>query len=824
MATPPSRLEARPATVLLGLGELGREVVRRFLVNAALRDELEWETAADGGRAERRLAGLAVFHLPDDRRSAAPPGGKNGSGETDLELLRDVERQIQDLEAGVGREKASAQEVVKACGRLLEARPAGSPRLPGLTLLVVAQPATREAVGRLETVTQEIFTELGRLPNLRRGVSSAAPLAALAVLDFDNYWDSSPAARGLRRGLAAAGERWQARRGEGTATFGRVFLTSGINRQRVRRPEFRIDEISLFLELLLGEARWQEDLERLYRAPAAQEALFGTFGVRLFEHNEALVRQLVAARFGAGWLAYLAGGEPAGSEDTAGRLQARLGTFLPGTLESELGWSDLETDFARRLAELERELLARSPERADWPAALWATWQEHRAAFDDALPGQVRLVAGPLGERLGRWGNELGAALDEALTVGHAPLPVGAVVHELEAFRARLEPAVLPEPPPGEPLEGYQRRLEGLGRRLRAERGERLAAGPARWLAVSLALVLAVGWTTFARELLAEGPAPGPAASVVARWLHAASGFLAHPVTTSVGLVGLGLVAAHGFVRPLLARYEGRLARRFLDPAQGRVADLVRAGLAEGGALAAPMAAELERRRRDLAAHAANSVERELGRVLSRLREVRREMLWLRDQLTRFLALYGLSPDGRSDRLDLVRRDDTGIRRRLERADDLARLARRLPAEAATFRALQGDERILAAWREALRSPFLYPLEFLERLGAHFRAETMPDRRVASPAPDEVEASLMALVRHPETFDLAFDWRAREGVPAAERFAVLPRAWQEWPVLGLELQGVGIGGGRQLTAQASDRAYLVTVQTGLGAGLLEESS
>jgi len=223
------------ATILIGWGDFGREVLRRLLVTAALRDLLRWETDGDdalGG--ERRLSGLQLLGVRDHGTGGAPL-----FDDTDLEVLRDVEAQIRDLGTSGDQEAAMAAEVERAARRLLATPPGardGVDRLPGLDLVVVAHLRDRQALGRFDAAMAAVFAALEKVGPLQRGLANAGAMAAVAVLDVDNYWHDAADAQNLRHALAEKVGRWEAERHRGRIAFGRVYLSGEMARDTVRSP------------------------------------------------------------------------------------------------------------------------------------------------------------------------------------------------------------------------------------------------------------------------------------------------------------------------------------------------------------------------------------------------------------------------------------------------------------------------------------------------------------------------------------------------------------------------------------------------------------
>ena len=100
---PPPELAVQPhrPTIIVGYGDFGLGLLRRFLGTAALRGVLNWEEPPGGARpTERRLRDLALLWLPDLRADRGR-GDQVSATEGDyLEMRRNLYRQIRRV-AGI---------------------------------------------------------------------------------------------------------------------------------------------------------------------------------------------------------------------------------------------------------------------------------------------------------------------------------------------------------------------------------------------------------------------------------------------------------------------------------------------------------------------------------------------------------------------------------------------------------------------------------------------------------------------------------------------------------------------------------------------------
>ncbi|MEE8523278.1 MAG: hypothetical protein V3T72_05045, partial [Thermoanaerobaculia bacterium] len=336
----------RPA-LLIGYGAFGLDVLRRLLASTAPRGVLRWQGAAGGASAgDRYLSDLALLWVPDrldlegqkvddvDRREGAS-----------VEMMRDLYRQIHELEELSTPEADLAAAMEAAAEKLLSAsdRAARDQVSPlGLDVVVLARPTHPEVVGILDRMVAAGMQRLANNSNLVRAVQGAEALNFVEILDFENYWDRSADGRRIREAVASSVERWQRSRSRRQPAFGRFYLVDGRTRDGIREVRHRLDEISLFLELLLFEGQ-RGHLQHLYQSAGPRESPVATFGIRLMERSAGLLSRLAAAHFGIGWLDYLAGDDgkvPDGGG--APELERCLEPYRPARLDGLVGRQQLE--------------------------------------------------------------------------------------------------------------------------------------------------------------------------------------------------------------------------------------------------------------------------------------------------------------------------------------------------------------------------------------------------------------------------------------------------------------------------------------------------
>jgi hypothetical protein len=832
-----SALPRRP-TLVIGYGAFGLDVLRRLLASAAPRGVLAWREPKGGASpSERQLADLALLWVRDRFGLAGQDvdeeDAREGSG---IEMMRDLYRQIRRCgergmaEIDLAREiAAQARELLSAAAR------AGRDELPlGLDVVVLARPTGPEVVGLLDQLLAAAMDELANNANLERSVQGSEPLAFTALYDFDNYWDRGDTARRTRRALRDSVDRWQRRRAERKPGFGRVYLVDGRTADGIRPDAVRLDETTLFLELLLFEGQRDGELGRLYQSPGLHESPVATFGVRLFERSTGLLARLAAARFGIGWLDYLAGRRPFQPESQPQELERALAPFAPAALDALLGGPTLRARLDGELAALESELVALPVEDDAWAERVGRRYEE----FLDAAEGRLGKAAR---ERLVEIGREhltgLDARLESAVEADlhhpRQPVPLGTALAALEGAWSALDTGTAAEaPPPAATAE--ERSATGTLELLRTgathaayrrfAHGRVSAWGLRAWWPL-FALLLAVGLTPVATDLLGEVANPNPTAPFwrhqlygLAHWLELRPALLA-PLFALATWAVAGMPLQRGIARRL-----ERAGRFFTDGERGRLVDRLRADLAPGGTLRLAAESRLGAILDDLRMAVATEVGHELGRVVARLRDRRREMAWLRDQLRAFLGLHGLAAEGEPDLLGLIR-DDTGIRHGVERGVDFARMLERNPPAPERFLSLQTEATPFTGWADRYSDAFLYSLAFIDRLSRLYKdpLEEELARPGAGPRQSARAEELLAFLAGKGSFDLALGFKAQEGVPPDRRYALLPAGWRHLPGVLAALADLRMSGDQVLDGADTARAYLLRLQLGVAPSCLVEA-
>jgi hypothetical protein len=802
---------AQNPTILIGHGAFGRTVLRRLLASTAARGALDWQEGEPGGDpAARRLKNLALLSLAG--RGGGRPAGGDSRNEEERDIFSELERQIEEVEPSP---PALAAALEQAADRLLaaEERAADAGRPPlGLDVIVLTHPRMPEDLGELLNLLPLGMGRLAGRAALERQAEGHERLNFLQILDFDQYWERSDPGKRLRETVHKAVTHWEEQLKVRRAGFGRTYLVDGQTQDGARDESYRIDEIILFLELLLFEDQRGE--LKLYGRQRDFESTVGTFGVRLVERSGGLLSRLAAAAFGAGWLQHLAGtGGVDGDADLTG-LRQHLAPYRAGHLRQLLATDELAGRLETGLREVEASLLA-GLDHTDWPAQVRERAQSALLKLKNHLSSWAGERAARLDqELLTALPSELAAGVESALHHGGNPATLGRIVQELEELVKEMEGL-----PPASPRETAAEEdpfagLEAAHARYLQARAEQIDAGRLpRWWGL-LACVVAAAWTPLLLEALAEMPEPDPASHHLLRWGYRALQVFANPWLAGAVIFLAAFVAGRfAFQRTLAWRVQRALAFH-TDPERGRLADRVRAALAPGGALRTQLDRFAERVERDLAARVRSDVQREARRVLGLLEERRREAGWLRHRLLDFLRGYGLDASLAGEGFERARRRRGGVRQSLERGQELKVLLEKNAPRPERFRSTQIKRQPVKGWAERYCDAFLQPLRFLDELSEEYpdSADVALDGGLEAAA---VRDELLEFLARNGRFHPAFDWAQTEGVPVNESHALVPASWSAVPEVIRLLRDHGWTDAKISRGGDPGRVYLLRIQLGV---------
>ncbi|MEM8932683.1 MAG: hypothetical protein AAGE94_15980 [Acidobacteriota bacterium] len=806
---PTDRQATRP-TILIGHGAFGRSALDRLLAGAALRGRLRWRVG-EGGEDERRLRDLALVWLVDPDEGDAGADLRDAS--SSLELMRDLEQQIVTLDPAaaeaelVPRVEALADRLLSAADRMRR-----DGLLPlGLDVVVLARPARAEIIGRLDRLLQPVLDRLAAKKILARGAQGADKLGCLQIFDFDDYWRSTGEARRVREALAASLARWRERSSAKAPAVARAYLVDGQTEDGVKFVKDRLGEVVLFLEILLFEGV-RDRLQRLYQRQRDDEPGAATLGVRVYERSEGLASRLAAARFAVDWLGHLADADSA--PGTRSAVDALLDPLDGEGIERQLGFAGPRALVDAAFGELCDELIAISPERADWQTEVEARYRQATGALEQRLDADLTDLLAAEQAWLDGLPAALEGAVDRDLSAPDAggleprarAMSLRVVLARLDGWQRRLAPAVGDEDPAGSAGSELADAWRSLHERYVTFRDDQVQGEGLRGLWPLVAALMAVAASPGVLDLLRGVPAPDPGAPA---WLRRAFEIFENalgPLSVGLGVLVPSLLVGLLIAHPRLVRVAERGRRFFVDPDRGRFVDRLRRDLAPGGTARAAVDERVQTAIDDRVAGVRGRLVRAVDHCRRRLRERYREIAWLRDQLGELLRVHGI--DGVDDPARVEPRRAEG-RSGVARSADVARLLARNPPGVERFRSMQTSERPLRAWRDDGATPFLRPLRFLDELSRRFQ-----DPEAAAEV--DPEALFAFLDRH-QRFELSFPWLASDEVPTDATYCLVPRAWRLGTGVAQRLREAGISSERSLEIDEASRVYLLRVQLGVPA-------
>lgn len=798
-------------SIVIGYGAFGREVLRRLLISSAGRGVLSWEEA-EGGQdpALRRLRGLGLVWVPDLPGLGGASADSESLGSGVFGLLDDLYSQVDELAAGPRMGEALTQALDAQARRLLRASSRSARRSDAplmLNVILAARPQSPEAVGALNDLISGPMERLASYPNLQRPLEGGDLLNFVQLLDFDHFWGEDAAARKLRQAVRLSVRRWTKRSQQGKPGYGRIYLADSYTGEGVRDARQRLDELVLFLELLLFESS-QAGLETLYRRQRDLLSPLSGFGVRAIEQNTELLSRLAAARFAQGWMHYLA--EEEAPDDSAGLAELRelLAPYRREALPELVAEEDLRLQVESDFDDLGQQLIDLPLDLPDWGRQIRRRCKEGiNKIQDDLFQRSGARLAEIRQSALEPLPKKLSQAISSALQHPSEPATLFQLVGELEQAAQEVQPAQPPplQPPPQEEdpvwreLDAYQARY----RRFKATQVE--------------PRMHRRRWPALIAMLFAASMAPLMALSM-AHWRDSGSYMLeAFYRWFSPAWVMLPLLLATAFavaffaVPRLLEQRTRRGLRFFTDSERGRGVALIRRLLAPGSSLRAPLDAALQRRVYDFSYSVRGLVGSELQRALQRLRERRREMLWLRGQLSEYLRIHasqssgGSPPEGRGA-------EPGPVVLQLESPSELERILDLNPPRRQRFRSTQSEVPLFEDWQQRFSQSFLYPLQFLDgplsRIYRQRRGEEQQGER--GEERQQRRGRLASSIERQCRFEVGFHWPAGPQAPEENRYVLLPSEWGRQDEVEDALSAHAFR--RRFESIGQDRAYLLRLQ------------
>ncbi|MCP4700578.1 MAG: hypothetical protein GY862_27555 [Gammaproteobacteria bacterium] len=818
---PPPR---RP-TLLVGYGAFGMDVLRRLLSNTVLRGILSWkDTRSKISSSERHIQDLAFLWIRDRfsqdgqymEEELAHEGGS-------LEMMRDLYRQIHEVEQKKSPEQDLAEAMVKAAENLLSAsaRTVSNDALPlGLDVVVIIHPSGPEVVGHLDRMLIAAIDKLANNANLQRAVQGASPLNFIQILDFENYWDNSGNGPKLRQTVYNSVKSWQKRREQEKRAFERFYFVDGRTRYAMRDKRHRVEEISLFLEFLLFEGQRVGPFQSLYQSHGAHESPIAGFGIRLVERNSGLFSRLAAASFGIAWLDYLAGNEVSGFNTEPRALREKLAPYRLPALEEELGRLELHALLEERFRSLEQQFMeSLDVDEREWPQYVRVNYEQTVRQLETDLTAQVHARLKDITEkRLMKLSGELRAGIQTDLHESREPTPLGRITQEIDSALSELDTSQID---PGNTIspvnetEKVLKSVEGLHSRYLSFKEQRLnPEGFKQWW-ICFSLILASGLTPVIVELLDGVPPPDKTQQLLTmgyEWLLLANNPVAVSLLLFSALWALGFFIFH---KRIQVRVE-RTREFWIGVKKGRFTDYIRGALQSGGILRRPSEEFLENTLSDMALSVRTEVRRELGRVVAYLHNRRQEIMWLREQLREFLKMHrqtaAVQNEGRHDQ------EDTDVRHAVERIEDFEARLQGNPPTPDRFRATQAELKPFTGWDSRYSETFLYPIKFIETLSSVY-ADPFAEELTRPGTGIEQDALASEFVRFLKekgpSFCLSFLWKAGEGVQPEQKYCLLPDAWRSLPGVQPGLSDMGVSGTNMFKSEDDSRAYMLRIQTGV---------
>jgi hypothetical protein len=813
-------------TLLIAFGGFGLDALRRLLHQCAMRGALRWKESQTGGVAagRRQLQGMAMLAFPDPGERSHQPAAQAAAEAP--ELLTDLYRQIDEISvAASAGEGAVAALVRRAADGLLAQGALDSGEPVGLDLLALARADSPETIAHLDILLQGCLESLADSSSFKTAVHGAENLHCILILDCDDYWRSLgtaqeiATARDLRSALRNSMLGWERRRTRRLVALDRCYLVDGRTAAGHRPPQVRLDELVLFLELLLLEDL-RAHRQTLYQQRSLAQPVAATFGVRLLEDSGTVLSRQAAATFGRRWLDALIGDAQPCPDRDARRLAETLAPLSPETIDRLIDESGLERRFESGVEALVAAL-TEVPDRQsqDWPERVRAVYDHERLALEQTLDRAGRaLVEAIGGSLLYDLDRRVVQAVDADLHDERAPASLRSVRERIDWARAALDrgqdcPA--PDGPgPVDPLH----RLAPLHRRYR-EQLDAWLAGQGRalqWLWPLVALLLALGLAPLTGRVLAGlGPPTARPGWALGAWLPdwtwdgAGRMVLAlqsvdRPIVWT--LVWLPILWGAGalLIQPRIVARIQRAQRFYTSAQRGRFCDRLRE-------LAQPLRVSLlQRVRRKVRSSLVDELQKTLTRIGDRLALRAREMDWLRRQLDEYLRLSS--------------QPTTAARKWLQGPDALESMLRSNPPIRERICARQDAlPHPFAGWDAQFCDAFLDPLRFVERLSKPY-ADDYEQRQGLRDAAEAMPERCRALIDFVADSGLAPACRFLQdrGVAEEQRWCIAAAPWRQIPGMADELNDrLGVVAADLVPAADRSRLYLLVLQLGVDADRLE---
>ncbi len=793
-------------TILIGYGAYGRRVLHSFLAGAAARGALAWnEQGTVDSLNQRRLQSLSLLWIPDTLGLVEQQVPADLLGESGYELMDDLFAQVKELEGSFEEIRANLSEALDVEKKwLLDAGRRGEASVAGLDVIVIAQPTHEEIIGSLRDVLEPAMLRLAADPaftTVQEGGGDTL-LNFIHILDFEEYW--APRMEPVRAALQQVLTEHEDAFASGRPTAGRVYLFDGNTAGGHRSFESRLQEIVLFLELLLLEGlRNAPDARSLYRRERINIPPVCTVGVRVVERSSGLLRRLAAAAFARNWLAHIA--STTALEGNAKPFEDLVSGFRGDRLAATIGAPQLLSAASREVSRVEAALLAISPDRADWGEQLRETAERETEASVLRLSEQsgsqnAALSRGVMTE----FRQELERVVTAAMQDARPALTLGTVIQQLQLLEDDLGAAVAEGQAPGD-LPASDSAFEEAARMQRE-----YAMYRSRQVQTAR---LAVRWWPRAAVAFAVALSPVVLRGIADSWPSSSEPPWEISPVCAVALGALFWLFGRRAIQPVLSRTAERARQFYTNPERGRLAERVRR-IAASEAVAARIGSYTRQLIFGLRQYVQGGVAAELQRARSVLMKRREEVEWLQRQVGEFLLSYQVDASGPVPVFQPGR--VTGdVRFSLERSEDLEAVAQSVPPGVDRFRELVASQRLFAGWSKPYCDTFLHPLPFLDRLSEKFHDRLETDEAESRRRAERISSFLEKDLHVP----VCFRWLMTDGLPSPQRGSLFPAAWSSLHGVVFALTTSGFGN-RAVQTPNTERMYLFESVLGVPTRLL----
>lgn len=809
-------------TILIGFGEYGRRLLRQFLTQAHDRGVLQWEDPPQAeASAARRLKNLALIVV----------NSPSGNDPNDEGITKDLCSQIQGLPAPSNECFSAAVELAKR--RLLDApgRVAGAQNLRlGLDVIALAQPNELAVLGNIERLLHPVMDSLSKDRSLQSPAPGADLLNVILMLDFDRYWDPSPAGETFRTQFGKTVQQWEKRRHKGGTPFSRIYLMDRETEDGNRDEAVRSEELVLLLLFMLFEGvRDNVKLRSLYQRENDSIQPLCSFGIRVVERNPGLLARLAAAKFAWDWLQHLASG-PATLES-----RSWLRTQLEYCRLQQQNFSqvrkELRSRVSEKLDELESELggvTASSAGAEDWAARVRNRMEEVFGELRSSLMNFAGDQARQLSREYLHRGEDLQTIVGQALNGPRAyatePLPLSAVIEELENLSDHLKSVATHEVNAVGAAQYPYQSLERVHRSFRDWLSVQADSAQLKLWWPKAALLFAAAWTPILMDALGNVSPPDPGSGLLWRHAYSALGLVSAPWLLASVLLALAWLAGGIFFQRQIERWQQRALSFFIHPNQGMLVDRVRE-LVRSSPLRESLDQFVDEIYRGLVRQVSDELQAAILAIRDRLKHRQREATWLRNQMREFLRAHGIDPAAE----ELGKRAlhaSSVYSISMEHERDLQTVLSRNPPGLERFRSMQAELRPFDQWNKKYCDDFLYPIRFLEQLSRDYEFETVPETGASAYGNKSgklQEKQFSKFLERFAGFHVAFHWGAEPGAAVnTESFCVLPAPWRNLPEIQTGLSSYAFTENRIISGVSNDRLHLLRIEQGVSPSRLAE--